>query len=62
MSRRFSRVESSGDLLGFMDRGHLAHRENRWQFEVAWEAANKVRPNVKDVFAAVALGNGTISC
>lgn len=42
MSRRFSRVESSGDLLGFLDRGHSANRENRWTFEVAWEAANKV--------------------
>lgn len=42
MNRRFSRVESSGDLLGFLDRGHLANRENRWTFEVAWEAANKV--------------------
>lgn len=42
MSRKFSRVESSGDLLGFLDRGHLANRENRWTFEVAWEAANKV--------------------
>lgn len=42
MNRRFSRVESAGDLLGFLDRGHLANRENRWTFEVAWEAANKV--------------------
>lgn len=41
-SRRISRVESNVDLLGFFDRGHLANRENRWTFEVAWEAANKV--------------------
>ncbi|XP_059621008.1 glycogen [starch] synthase [Phlebotomus argentipes] len=42
MMRRFSRVESAGDLLGYLDRGHSANRENRWTFEVAWEAANKV--------------------
>lgn len=54
MSRRFSRVESSGDLLGFLDRGHSANRENRWTFEVAWEAANKVSIllNVKTVCTA----------
>uniref|UniRef100_A0A1L8E1X2 Glycogen [starch] synthase n=1 Tax=Nyssomyia neivai TaxID=330878 RepID=A0A1L8E1X2_9DIPT len=42
MMRRFSRVESAGDLLGYLDRGHSANRENRWTFEIAWEAANKV--------------------
>lgn len=42
MSRRVSRVESNLDLLEFLDRGHSANRENRWTFEVAWEAANKV--------------------
>lgn len=41
--RRISRVESSGDLLGFLDRGHLAKGENRWTFEIAWEVANKVK-------------------
>lgn len=41
-SRRISRAESNVDLLGFFDRGHLANRQNRWTFEVAWEAANKV--------------------
>lgn len=42
MTRRFSRAESKNDLLEFLDRGHSANRENRWTFEVAWEAANKV--------------------
>lgn len=42
MSRRFSRAESSSDLLAFLDRGHSANNENRWTFEVAWEVANKV--------------------
>jgi len=42
MNRRFSRAESKNDLLEFLDRGHSANRENRWTFEVAWEAANKV--------------------
>lgn len=42
MNRRFSRVESGGDLLEFLDRGHTADRENRWTFEIAWEVANKV--------------------
>lgn len=41
MSRRFSRVESACDLFEFLDRGHSASEENRWTFEVAWEAANK---------------------
>lgn len=40
-SRRFYRVDSSNDLLEFMDRGYTAQHENRWNFEVAWEAANK---------------------
>lgn len=40
--RRFSRVESGGDLLEFFDRGFSATRENRWTFEIAWEVANKV--------------------
>ena len=42
MSRKFSRAESRSDLSDFLDRGHAANRENRWTFEVAWEAANKV--------------------
>lgn len=42
MSRKYSRVESKTDLLDFLDRGQSANRENRWTFEVAWEAANKV--------------------
>ncbi|CAO1415153.1 unnamed protein product [Diamesa serratosioi] len=42
MSRRVSRVESGADLLEFLDRGHSANIENRWTFEIAWEAANKV--------------------
>jgi glycogen(starch) synthase len=42
MSRRVSRVESSADLLDFLDRGQSASSENRFTFEVAWEAANKV--------------------
>lgn len=42
MSRKYSRAESKTDLLDFLDRGQSANRENRWTFEVAWEAANKV--------------------
>lgn len=42
MSRKYSRAESKTDLLEFLDRGHSANKENRWSFEVAWEAANKV--------------------
>lgn len=42
MSRRYSRIESGADLLEFLDRGHSANKENRYTFEVAWEAANKV--------------------
>uniref|UniRef100_U5ET57 Glycogen [starch] synthase n=1 Tax=Corethrella appendiculata TaxID=1370023 RepID=U5ET57_9DIPT len=42
MSRRFSRVESSSNLLEYLDRGHSANTENRWTFEIAWEVANKV--------------------
>lgn len=42
MSRKYSRAESKSDLLDFLDRGHAANKENRWTFEVAWEAANKV--------------------
>lgn len=40
--RRFSRVESTVDLKDYFDRGDIASRENRWNFEVAWEVANKV--------------------
>jgi len=40
-SRRFYRVDSTNDLFEFMDRGYSAQHENRWNFEVAWEAANK---------------------
>lgn len=41
-SKRFYRLDSSNDLFEFMDRGYTAQHENRWNFEVAWEAANKV--------------------
>lgn len=40
-SRRFYRVESMNNLLAWMDRGMTAEEENRWTFEIAWEAANK---------------------
>lgn len=42
MNRRFSRADSKTDLLEFLDRGHSANLENRWTFEIAWEAVNKV--------------------
>lgn len=41
-SRRFYRAESSTNLMAYLDRGMTAEEENRWTFEVAWEAANKV--------------------
>ncbi|XP_033221798.1 glycogen [starch] synthase isoform X2 [Belonocnema kinseyi] len=41
-SRRFYRLDSTNDLLGNMDHGLMAQIENRWNFEVSWEAANKV--------------------
>ncbi|KAF7284702.1 glycogen [starch] synthase [Rhynchophorus ferrugineus] len=41
-SRRFYRGESYSNLLACMDRGMTAEEQNRWTFEVAWEAANKV--------------------
>lgn len=41
VARRFYRMDSSNDLFEFMDRGYSAQHENRWNFEVAWEAANK---------------------
>ncbi|KAJ8953719.1 hypothetical protein NQ314_007329 [Rhamnusium bicolor] len=41
-SRRFYRAESYSNLLACMDRGMTAEEENRWTFEIAWEAANKV--------------------
>lgn len=40
-SRRFYRMDSCHDLSVFMDRGHTAEQENRWNFECAWEVANK---------------------
>lgn len=40
-SRRFYRMESNTNLVGLLDRGLAAEQENRWCFEVAWEAANK---------------------
>lgn len=40
-SRRFYRGESYSNLMALMDRGQQAEEENRWTFEVAWEAANK---------------------
>lgn len=42
MSRRFYRADSCSNLLSLMDRGLMAQEENRWTFEIAWEAANKV--------------------
>ncbi|KAK9884179.1 hypothetical protein WA026_005134 [Henosepilachna vigintioctopunctata] len=42
MSKRFYRGESFSNLLSLMDKGQQAEEENRWTFEVAWEAANKV--------------------
>ncbi|KAB0802584.1 hypothetical protein PPYR_04770 [Photinus pyralis] len=42
ITRRFYRGESYSNLLNFLDRGSLAQEENRWTFEIAWEAANKV--------------------
>ncbi|KAJ8956230.1 hypothetical protein NQ318_014961 [Aromia moschata] len=41
-SRRFYRGESYSNLVVCMDRGMTAEEENRWNFEVSWEAANKV--------------------
>lgn len=46
VSRRFYRMDSSNDLLEFMDRGYSAQHENRWYFEVAWEVANKGINNI----------------
>lgn len=40
-TRRFYRADSYSNLLNFMDRGFMAQEENRWSFEIAWEAANK---------------------
>ena len=40
-SRRFYRADSSHELRAFLDRGQAANQENRWTFEIAWEAANK---------------------
>ena len=40
-SRRFYRLDSTNDLLGNMDHGQMAQIENRWNFEVSWESANK---------------------
>lgn len=40
-SRRFYRADSCSNMLNMMDRGMLALEENRWTFEIAWEAANK---------------------
>lgn len=41
-SRRFYRMDSCHDLSVYMDRGQTAEQENRWNFECAWEVANKV--------------------
>ncbi|KAI4454787.1 glycogen synthase [Holotrichia oblita] len=41
-SRRFYRGDTSSNLWACMDRGMQAEEENRWTFEIAWEAANKV--------------------
>lgn len=40
-NKRFYRVDSSHELRAYLDRGQAANQENRWTFEVAWEAANK---------------------
>lgn len=40
-TRRFYRADSCHELRAFLDRGQTANQENRWTFEVAWEAANK---------------------
>lgn len=42
IGRRFYRGESCSNLVGLLDRGQQAEEDNRWTFEVAWEAANKV--------------------
>ncbi|XP_030759671.1 glycogen [starch] synthase [Sitophilus oryzae] len=41
-SRRFYRGESYSNLAACLDRGLTAEEQNRWTFEVAWEAANQV--------------------
>ncbi|CAG9861623.1 unnamed protein product [Phyllotreta striolata] len=41
-SRRFYRIESTSNLIAHLDKGLTAEQENRWCFEIAWEAANKV--------------------
>jgi glycogen synthase len=41
VSRRFYRVDSQYELRAFLDHGQTANDENRWTFEIAWEAANK---------------------
>lgn len=41
-TRRFYRSESYSNLMACMDRGMQAGEENRWNFEIAWEVANKV--------------------
>ncbi|CAH0549333.1 unnamed protein product [Brassicogethes aeneus] len=41
-SKRFYRGESYSNLLACLDKGQLAEEQNRWTFEIAWEAANKV--------------------
>ena len=51
VSRRFYRLDSTNDLLGNMDRGQTAQIENRWNFEVSWEAANKGKPNFYSNFS-----------
>ncbi|XP_065573167.1 glycogen [starch] synthase-like [Artemia franciscana] len=42
ITRRFYKVESTNDLMGFLDRGESAEAGNIWTFECAWEVANKV--------------------
>lgn len=41
-SKRFYRMDSYSNLMGYMDRGLSAEEQNQWTFECAWEAANKV--------------------
>ncbi|KAJ8681842.1 hypothetical protein QAD02_017634 [Eretmocerus hayati] len=41
-SRRFYRLNSQQELLDYMELSDSMHYDNRWSFEVAWEAANKV--------------------
>ncbi|XP_031786137.1 glycogen [starch] synthase isoform X3 [Nasonia vitripennis] len=41
-SKRFYRLGSNQELLDYMSPNENPEQENRWNFEVSWEAANKV--------------------